>query len=194
MPFSKFHKSIIASVILVSVLAVAFAYFKAAPVLIDKTDTPFKTNQKTLNQPYISIPREVRLAAAKELQENLLGAKLTKANRDALNSQINDVGLYINESSDIELLAENDIAAEENTSNGKIFSSYAFYASHNEEEEEEEISRQDFKAESRELYREKLLMQYIYSQLQNSLKTDSRYKGKRAGGSEYIQEQLRKYG
>ena len=193
MPFSKVHKSIIASVFLVSVLAVAFAYFKADPVLIDKTDTPFKTNQKTLKQPYMSIPREVRLAAAKELQENLLGAKLSKANRDALNAQINDVGLYINENSDIELMAENDIAAEENTSNGKIFSSYAFYSSHNEEEEEEEISRQEFKAESRELYREKLLMQYIYSHLQNSLKTDSRYKGQRAGGSEYIQEQLRKY-
>jgi hypothetical protein len=153
-----------------------------------------KQQIKVKPQSFSSIPKNVRLEAAKELQENLMGAKLSEENRRALNAQINEVGLYINDNSDIELL-EDSYSFEDNQSlQGRIFQNYAFSKAHGVEEEEEEEIVSTNRLSSRVSYRKRLLMQYILGQLQHSLKTDSRYQGHRAGGSEYIQEQLRKYG
>lgn len=190
----KLNKGIILGAVLISALTTYIAY---SDLLKDFRFNRTMESKQQINvkpQSFSSIPKTVRLEAAKELQENLMGAKLSEENRRALNAQINEVGLYINDNSDIELL-EDSYSFEDNQSlQGRIFQNYAFSKAHGVEEEEEEEIVSSNRLSSRVGYRKRLLMQYILGQLQHSLKTDSRYQGHRAGGSEYIQEQLRKYG
>ena len=49
----------------------------------------------------IIVQKDVLEKARKELQDNLLGAQLTKENRQALNSQLFEVGLYVDEESNV---------------------------------------------------------------------------------------------
>lgn len=190
----KLNKGIILGAVLISGLTTYIAYSDIFKGLRLYRTTAVQQQTTVKPQPFMSIPKAVRLEAAKELQENLMGAKLNEENRRALNAQINEVGLYINDNSDIELL-EDSYSFEDNQSlQGRIFQNYAFSKAHGVEEEEEEEIVSTNRLSSRVSYRKRLLMQYILGQLQHSLKTDSRYQGHRAGGSEYIQEQLRKYG
>ena len=190
----KLNKGIILSAVLISALTTYISYSDIFKGLRLYRTTAVQQQTTVKPQPFMSIPKEVRLEAAKDLQENLMGAKLNEENRRALNDQINEVGLYINDNSDIELL-EDSYSFEDNQSlQGRIFQNYAFSKAHGVEEEEEEEIVSTNRLSSRVSYRKRLLMQYILGQLQHSLKTDSRYQGHRAGGSEYIQEQLRKYG
>ena len=190
----KLNKGIILGAALISALTTYIAYSDLLKDFRFNRTMESKQQIKVKPQSFSSIPKTVRLEAAKELQENLMGAKLNEENRRALNAQINEVGLYINDNSDIELL-EDSYSFEDNQSlQGRIFQNYAFSKSHGVEEEEEEEIVSTNRVSSRVSYRKKLLMQYILGQLQHSLKTDSKYHGQRAGGSEYIQEQLRKYG
>ena len=191
------------------------------------------------------IPLEVRVEAQKDLQKNLLGAKLNKANRDAINYQIFEAGLYLDEDSNVQLYSDEEYARLKearhlaNLRSAKIMlhnaaleykrgsesdgygllpvlavnqglksmncsdevkcsvnvSSMNLAKSSSEvieEEEEEEITRStdiQFHIEARH----NLLMRYILTQLDEGLRTDPRYKGKRVAGSEYLQEQLKKY-
>lgn len=190
----KLNKGIILGAVLISALTTYIAYSDLLKDFRFTRTMESKQQIKVKPQSFSSIPKNVRLEAAKELQENLMGAKLSEENRRALNAQINEVGLYINDNSDIELL-EDSYSFEDNQSlQGRIFQNYAFSKAHGVEEEEEEEVVSSNRLSSRVGYRKRLLMQYILGQLQHSLKTDSRYQGHRAGGSEYIQEQLRKYG
>ena len=190
----KLNKGIILGAVLISALTTYIAYSDLLKDFRFNRTMESKQQIKVKLQSFSSIPKTVRLEAAKELQENLMGAKLSEENRRALNAQINEVGLYINDNSDIELL-EDSYSFEDNQSlQGRIFQNYAFSKAHGVEEEEEEEIVSTNRLSSRVGYRKRLLMQYILGQLQHSLKTDSRYQGHRAGGSEYIQEQLRKYG
>lgn len=190
----KLNKGIILGAALISALTTYIAYSDLLKDFRFNRTMESKQQIKVKPQSFSSIPKTVRLEAAKELQENLMGAKLNEENRRALNAQINEVGLYINDNSDIELL-EDSYSLEDNQSlQGRIFQNYTFYKAHGVEEEEEEEIVSTNRVSSRVSYRKKLLMQYILGQLQHSLKTDSKYHGQRAGGSEYIQEQLRKYG
>ena len=190
----KLNKGIILSAVLISALTTYIAYSDIFKGLRLYRTTAVQQQTTVKPQAFMSIPKAVRLEAAKELQENLMGAKLNEENRRALNAQINEVGLYINDNSDIDLL-EDSYSFEDNQSlQGRIFQNYAFSKDHGDEEEEEEEIVSTNRISSRVSYRKRLLMQYILGQLQHSLKTDSRYQGQRAGGSEYIQEQLRKYG
>ncbi len=190
----KLNKRIILGAVLISALTTYIAYSDLLKDFRFNRTMESKQQIKVKPQSFSSIPKTVRLEAAKELQENLMGAKLNEENRRALNAQINEVGLYINDNSDIELL-EDSYSLEDNQSlQGRIFQNYAYSKDHGVEEEEEEEIVSSNRLSSRVSYRKRLLMQYILGQLQHSLKTDSRYQGHRAGGSEYIQEQLRKYG
>ena len=190
----KLNKGIILGAVLISALTTYIAYSDLLKDFRFNRTMESKQQIKVKPHSFSSIPKTVRLEAAKELQENLMGAKLNEENRRALNAQINEVGLYINDNSDIELL-EDSYSFEDNQSlQGRIFQNYAFYKAHGVEEEEEEEFVSTNRLSSRVNYRKRLLMQYILGQLQHSLKTDSRYQRHRAGGSEYIQEQLRKYG
>ncbi|SFS31945.1 hypothetical protein SAMN02910357_00082 [Succinivibrio dextrinosolvens] len=191
----RLHLKIIVGAILISSLSTYLAYSDIFKGLRLYRTTAVQQQTTVKPQPFMSIPKAVRLEAAKELQENLMGAKLNEENRRALNAQINEVGLYINDNSDIELLKDDYHDVYTNPNQGRIFKDYAFSKIHgaDEEEEEEEIVSTN-RLTTRVSYRKRLLMQYILGQLQHSLKTDSRYKGRRVGGSEYIQEQLRKYG
>ncbi|MBE6424286.1 hypothetical protein [Succinivibrio dextrinosolvens] len=190
----RLHLKIIVGAVLISSLSTYLAYSDIFKGLRLYRTTAVQQQTTVKPQPFMSIPKAVRLEAAKELQENLMGAKLNEENRRALNAQINEVGLYINDNSDIELLEGDYHGVYTNPNQGRIFKDYAFSKIHGADEEEEEEVVSTNRLTTRVSYRKRLLMQYILVQLQHSLKTDSRYKGRRAGGSEYIQEQLRKYG
>ena len=190
----KLNKGIILGAVLISSLTTYLAYSDLLKDFRFNRTMESKQQIKVKPQSFSSIPKTVRLEAAKELHENLMGAKLNEENRRALNAQINEVGLYINDNSDIELLEDNYSFEDNQSLQGRIFQNYAFSKAHGVEEEEEEEIVSTNRLSSRVSYRKRLLMQYILGQLQHSLKTDSRYQGHRAGGSEYIQEQLRKYG
>lgn len=190
----KLNKGIILGAILISALTTYIAYSDLLKEFHFNRTMESTQQIKVKPQSFSSIPKTVRLEAAKELQENLMGAKLNEENRRALNAQINEVGLYINDNSDIELLEDSYSFQDNQSLQGRIFQNYAFYKAYGVEEEEEEEVVSSNRLSSRVSYRKRLLMQYILGQLQHSLKTDSRYQGHRAGGSEYIQEQLRKYG
>ena len=189
----KLNKGIILGAVLISALTTYIAYSDLLKDFRFNRTMESKQQIKVKPHSFSSIPKTVRLEAAKELQENLMGAKLNEENRRALNAQINEVGLYINDNSDIELLKDSYSFKDNQSLQGRIFQNYAFSKAHGVEEEEEEVVSSN-RLSSRVGYRKRLLMQYILGQLQHSLKTDSRYQGHRAGGSEYIQEQLRKYG
>gem|GEM_PF-1663930 len=191
------------------------------------------------------IPLEVRVEAQKDLQKNLLGAKLNKANRDAINYQIFEAGLYLDEDSVVQLYTDEEYArlkearhlaslrsakimlhnaaleykrgsesdgygllpllalnqsVKDNNCTSEIKCSVnASSMNLNkasseviEEEEEEEFTRStdiQFHIQARQ----NLLMRYILTQLDEGLRTAPRYKGKRVAGSEYLQEQLKKY-
>ena len=55
-----------------------------------------------------TIPLQVREAARKDLQQNLKGAKLSKVNRDSLNLQLSEVGLYIDDSSTVLIMSDEE--------------------------------------------------------------------------------------
>jgi len=55
-----------------------------------------------------SIPLKVREEAKADLQKNLKGAKLNAANRDALNYQLFDAGLYLDENSQVHLYSDSE--------------------------------------------------------------------------------------
>ena len=173
-----------------------------------------------------TIPVQVREEARKDLQKNLHGAKLSKVNRDALNYQLSEIGLYVDDNSIVQLLSEQDFEelrkqryeallynmkimlhneqveysrAERadgfgllpSVQNASLTNSSTVSAVEEEEEEEEISSVQNNKA--RVALRQKLLMRYILISLDEGLRKADKYKGKRVVGSEYIQEQLKKY-
>jgi hypothetical protein len=55
-----------------------------------------------------TIPLQVREAARKDLQQNLKGAKLSKVNRDSLNLQLLEVGLYVDDSSTVQIMSDEE--------------------------------------------------------------------------------------
>ncbi len=175
----------------------------------------------------IIVQKDVLEKARKELQDNLLGAQLTKENRQALNSQLFEVGLYVDEESNVQIYKEEEYAKLKrqqsliqsklmkialhkaylgflkNDSNFGVGTSKSFLTEENSnefEEEEEEAGTYDYESVQeipdyikRVNYRQKMLMRYILVTLDEGLRTDPKYKGKRVAGSEYIQSQLKKY-
>lgn len=189
--------------------------------LADSISNAGKT-QKIFGNQTLSV--QVREEARKDLQKNLHGAKLSKVNRDALNLQLAEIGLYVDEDSKVQLLSEDDFEklrkqryeallysmkimlhnGQVEYSRGEKSDGYGLLASVQnknlpisstveEEEEEEEVllQREDYR--NRVNLRQKLLMRYILISLDEGLRKDDKYKGKRVVGSQYIQEQLKKY-
>ena len=171
-----------------------------------------------------TIPLQVREEAKNDLQKNLHGAKLNKTNREALNFQLAEVGLYLDDDSKVQLMSDEEFEKQRKQryeallfnmkimlhngqveySRGMKSDGYGLLSSVQniksstlpsveEEEEEEEVLLQRSDYKQRVNLRQKLLMRYILISLDEGLRKDNKYKGKRVVGSQYIQEQLKKY-
>ena len=169
------------------------------------------------------VPINIRKEAAQDLERNLRGIHLTKANQDALNSQIYDIGLEVNAHGKIRLISQEEYARildqrkalqEEKTWEFMADNAHKFemqvsrYATSMPdehvamvdlntsvvtEEEEEEELVSTTPRQARIALRQKLLATWLLTTLDDSLKKSMRYKGRRPAGSEYIQELLHKY-
>ena len=153
-----------------------------------------------------TIPLQVREAARKDLQQNLKGAKLSKVNRDSLNLQLLEVGLYVDDSSTVQIMSDEEFERlRKQRYEDMMFSMKAML--HNnlsvaeEEEEEEEAADEDNQEvkdpipdySDRVDYRQKQLKAYINSTLKESIikaRKEEAAQAKKKGKSKSLQEQL----